>query len=223
MRKYNKKLMVLVLFITINIANAGNLYMGVQGGWEKLTMEGNLSLLPQPHNFNLIVPYNSKSNSGMVDFYIGLQKQVSKRILIAEEWDILVPLARTTAEHYGTVSDQKFSYNLGVSLKSGFYYNKNGNVYARGGLGLGSFEGGIVKQGDATGIFPTVKGDKIFYYRVGLGVNQKISSHWSLQLEYDYYKYSPFSLSQVVGWLTVVTKINPSMNVLMGGLTYIFN
>ena len=108
-------------------------------------------------------------------------------------------------------------------MKFGFFYNKNGNVYARGGLGVGSFAGGITKQGGATGLFPTVKGDKIFYYRVGLGLNQQFSDHWSAHLEYDYYKYSPFSLSKFSYWTNVITKIRPSMNVLMGGLNYIFN
>lgn len=219
-RGYMKGLLLGFLLQFVTSLYADNLYVGVQGGWQNLKIKGSLEVLASPNT--PVYPFNVKADNALVDFYVGVQKKISVRTIIAAEADAMLPFAKTTTEHSGTVGHQKLSYNVGGSLKAGVFYIKNGYVYARGGLGVGGF-----KQDASTslGAFAKVNGDNIFYYRLGLGVNQQFSLHWAAQLEYDYYHYSPFRLHQksiMPAHAIVSTNLRPTMNVVMGGLSYIF-
>lgn len=215
------------------IAMAGQFYLGLDGGVNFFTLDKKVTnVISGPAPSQSSPTYSEDETNAVFGVYMGYGQRLYSGVYLGVEatadWsdiDIKTSASDASLGVSNPVSlREENDFTFGLSFIPGYFVTNNIKLYARAGFIVGRFKSSSNYAGrfGFTGKF--TQWDPGFV--AGAGIEAMLTRNVSARLEYDYRYYAEFTKrSSVISGpfaQSVTTKYEPTMQLIVAGLTYSF-
>ena len=205
-----------------SVNTAWNPYVGVSAGYARMAAKNDWTQILTAGG--LIRPGTGKNNfnsKGLIgSFHVGIQKHVSPKIKVGAELYGFLESNKASVKSNDRIESLKKENGGGVKARAGYLFDTHTSVYAH----VGVEKAGLKYSVSTTG--GTVATSKKYLWGIpfGLGVETSLGSSWSARVEYTHVIYQKWTTptQSISRTLTSKTKISPSQDTIVMGVSYAF-